>query len=170
MVSKGITNGYQFTFTPQTALKDGNHTITINASDNDGNAATTVSSTFTIDTVPPTLTISSPAAGLITNKSALTVTGKTNDATSSPITLTMTLNGTSLGSVAVETDGSFSKAITLAEGTNSIVVTAKDGAGQTTSITLSVKLDTTVPVLKGITLTPNPVSTSASVAITVEVS
>ena len=170
MVSKGITNGYQFTFTPQTALKDGNHTITINASDNDGNAATTVSSTFTIDTVPPTLTISSPQTGLITNKSALTVTGKTNDATSSPITLTMTLNGTSLGSVAVETDGSFSKAVTLAEGTNSIVVTAKDGAGQTTSITLSVKLDTTVPVLKGITLTPNPVSTSASVAITVEVS
>lgn len=50
------------------------------------------------------------------------------------------------------------------------MVTAKDGAGQTTSITLSVKLDTTVPVLKGITLAPNPVSTSASVAITVEVS
>ncbi len=38
MVSKGITNGYQFTFTPQTALKDGSHTITITASDNDGNA------------------------------------------------------------------------------------------------------------------------------------
>ena len=71
MVSKGITNGYQFTFTPQTALKDGSHTITINASDNDGNAAAAVSSTFTIDTVPPTLTISSPAAGLITNKAAL---------------------------------------------------------------------------------------------------
>ena len=80
MVSKGITNGYQFTFTPQTALKDGSHTITINASDNDGNAAAAVSSTFTIDTVPPTLTISSPAAGLITNKAALNVTGKTNDA------------------------------------------------------------------------------------------
>lgn len=170
MKSTGITNGYQFVFTPQSTLKDGNHTITITASDNDGNAASTVTSTFTIDTVPPTLTISSPAAGLITNKSALTVTGKTNDVTSSPITLTMTLNGTSLGSVAVETDGSFSKAVTLAEGTNSIVVTSKDGSGQTTSITLSVKLDTTVPVLKGITLTPNPVSTSASVAITVEVS
>ena len=42
MVSKGITNGYQFTFTPQSALKDGSHSITINASDNDGNAATAV--------------------------------------------------------------------------------------------------------------------------------
>ena len=170
MTSTGITNGYQFVFTPQSVLKDGSHSITISASDNDGNAATEVVSTFTIDTVPPTLTISSPTAGLITNKAALTVTGKTNDATSSPITLTMTLNGTSLGAVEVGTDGSFSKAITLAEGTNSLVVTAKDGAGQTTSITLSVKLDTTVPELKGITLAPNPVSTSASVAITVEVS
>lgn len=170
MTSTGITNGYQFVFTPQSVLKDGNHTITISASDNDGNAAAEVISTFTIDTVPPTLTISSPTAGLITNKAALTVAGKTNDATSSPITLTMTLNGTSLGVVGVGTDGSFTKAVTLAEGTNSLVVTAKDGAGQTTSITLSVKLDTTVPKVKGITLAPNPVSTSASVAITVEVS
>lgn len=41
---------------------------------------------------------------------------------------------------------------------------------ETTSITLSVKLDTTVPVLSGITLAPNPANASASVAITVEVS
>lgn len=170
MVSKGITNGYQFTFTPQSALKDGSHSITINASDNDGNAATAVSSTYTIDTVPPTLTVSSPSAGLITNKAALTIKGVTNDATSSPITLTVTLNGTSLGTVSVGSDGSFSKDVTLVEGTNSIVVTAKDGAGQTSSITLSVKLDTTVPQLNSIVLTPNPANTSASVAITVEVS
>lgn len=170
MVSKGITNGYQFTFTPQSALKDGSHSITINASDNDGNAATAVSSTYTIDTVPPMLTVSSPSAGLITNKAALTIKGVTNDATSSPITLTVTLNGTSLGTVSVGSDGSFSKDVTLVEGTNSIVVTAKDGAGQTSSITLSVKLDTTVPQLNSIVLTPNPANTSASVAITVEVS
>lgn len=170
MVSTGITNGYQFTFTPQTALKDGSHTITISAADNDGNSATTVSSTFTIDTVPPTLTVSSPQTGLITNKSEITVTGKTNDATSSPITLTITLNGTSLGDITVNSDGSFSKAVTLVEGTNNIVVTAKDGAGQTSSITLSVKLDTTVPKLNSIVLSPNPANISASVAITVEVS
>ena len=170
MVSTGITNGYQFTFTPQTALKDGSHTITISAADNDGNSATTVSSTFTIDTVPPTLTVSSPQTGLITNKSEITVTGKTNDATSSPITLTITLNGTSLGAITVNSDGSFSKAVTLVEGTNNIVVTAKDGAGQTSSITLSVKLDTTVPKLNSIVLSPNPANISASVAITVEVS
>lgn len=170
MVSTGITNGYQFVYTPQTALKDGSHTITINASDNDGNAATAVTAAYTIDTVPPTLTISSPQTGTATNKAALTITGKTNDATSSPITVTVKLNGVDQGTVEVEADGTFSKAVTLVEGTNSIVVMAKDGAGQTTSITLSVKLDTTVPVLTGITLAPNPANASASVAITVEVS
>ena len=167
MVSTGITNGYQFVYTP---LKEASHTITINASDNDGNAATAVTATYTIDTVPPTLTISSPQTGTATNKAALTITGKTNDATSSPITVSIKLNGVDQGNVEVGADGTFSKAVTLVEGTNSIVVTAKDGAGQTTSITLSVKLDTTVPVLTGITLAPNPANASASVAITVEVS
>lgn len=170
MVSTGITNGYQFVFTPKTALKDGRHTITINASDNDGNAATAVTATYTIDTVPPTLTISSPQTGTATNKAALTITGQTNDATSSPIDVSVKLNGTDQGTVEVGSDGTFNKAVILTEGTNSIVVTAKDGAGQTTSITLSVKLDTTVPVLTGITLAPNPANASASVAITVEVS
>lgn len=170
MAVTGITNGYQFVYTPQAAMKDGAHTISIAASDNDGNAATTVSGSYTIDTVPPTLTISAPQTGAITNKADVTVTGKTNDATSSPITVTIKLNGKDQGTVTVGSDGSFSKALTLTEGTNSIVVTAKDGAGQTSTITMSVKLDTTVPKLSSVTLTPNPVNASASVAITIEVS
>lgn len=170
MVSAAITNGYRFTYTPQTAMTDGKHTITLNASDNDGNAAATVTSTFTVDTVPPSLTISSPVQNLITNKAALTIAGITNDDSSSPITLTIVLNGTDQGTVEVGSDGSFTKAVTLVEGTNSIVVKAKDGAGQTSSITLSVKLDTTVPKISGISLSPNPADASSSVAIIVEVS
>ena len=170
MEKKEIANGYQFTYTPQTILKDGSHSITIDVSDNDGNAAAAVSCSFTVDTVPPALTVSYPQEGLITNKAALTLTGKTNDESSSPITLTVMLNGMSAGTAPVGTDGSFSKVVTLSEGVNSIAVTAKDGAGQTSSIMLSVKLDTTVPKMNGITLAPNPADTSASVAITVEVS
>lgn len=169
MVSTGITNGYQFVYTPQSTLSDGKHTITINASDNDGNAATSVSASFTIDTVPPVLTISSPTTGKITNQASLTVKGTTNDATSSPTEVTILLNGEDVGDVTVASDGSFSKEITLSEGTNSIVVKATDYAGQSTSITLSVKLDTSVPTLKSVSMSPNPANTSASVAITLEV-
>ena len=170
MASVGITNGYEFTFTPQTTLADGNHSITINASDNDGNAATAVSATFKVDTVPPELSITSPQTGLITNKASVTVSGKSNDATSSPVTVTIKLNGVSQGAVTVASDGTFSKALTLAEGSNSIVVTSTDSAGKSTSITLTVKLDTSVPKISSIILSPNPANTSAGVAITVEVS
>lgn len=57
-----ITNGYSCTFVPGTALTDGSHTVTVAATDNDGNTKTTT---------------------------AVTVTGTTNDATSSPVTLTI---------------------------------------------------------------------------------
>lgn len=169
MTYSAITNGYQFVFTPRSALADGKHTITINASDNDGNAAKAVSANFTIDTVPPTLTISNPTSGKITNNPALTIEGVTNDSTSSPVEVTVLLNGSDVGDVTVGSDGSFSKAVTLAEGTNSIVVTSTDYAGQSTSITLSVKLDTSVPTIKSISMSPNPANASASIAITLEV-
>ena len=85
-----VTGGYECTYTPTTALADGSHTIKIDASDFDGNAATQKTVTFKIDTVPPTLSITAPADKLVTNKTAVTVTGTTNDATSSPVTVTDT--------------------------------------------------------------------------------
>ena len=109
-----ITGGYQCTYTPTAALSDGSHTIKIDAADNDGNAATQKSVTFKIDTVPPTLNVTAPAAGLITNKAACNVTGTTNDITSSPVTVTVKLNSGSAEAVSVGADGSFSKALTLA--------------------------------------------------------
>ena len=164
-----ITNGYTVTATPSAALADGSHTVTVNVKDNDGNAAAQKTSTFKVDTVPPTLNVSAPSNGLITNQAAQTVTGTTNDATSSPVTVTITLNGTSQGTVSVGTNGSFSKAITLAEGVNTIVVTARDAAGKTSSVTRSVTLDTTVPKIVSASISPNPANTGASVVISVVV-
>lgn len=162
-----ITNGYSVTYTPASALSDGAHTVAINASDNDGNAATAKTTTFTVDTVPPTLNITAPAEGLITATSSLTVKGSTNDATSSPVTITITLNGADQGSVTVGSDGSFSKAITLAEGDNTIVITATDSAGKVSSVTRTVTLDTSVPKVVSAAITPNPVDAGATMIISV---
>lgn len=164
-----ITNGYTVTATPSTALADGSHTITVDVKDNDGNAAVQKTSTFKLDTVPPTLNISAPSAGLITNTAAQTVTGTTNDATSSPVTVTISLNGTSQGAVSVGTNGSFSKAVTLVEGANTIIITATDAAGKVSTVTRSVTLDTTVPKIVSATISPNPANTGASVVISVVV-
>ena len=66
-------------------------------------------------------------------------------------------------------NGSWTKQVTLAEGTNTIVVTATDAAGQVTSITRTVKLDTSVPTIKSATIVPNPVDAGATMVITVEI-
>lgn len=164
-----ITNGYSVTYTPAAALSDGSHTVTIAVSDHDGNAAVEQSTTYKLDTVPPTLNVTSPTDNLVTATAALTVAGTTNDATSSPVTIAVKLNGTDQGAVTVASNGSFSKQVTLAEGTNTIVVTSTDAAGQVTSITRTVKLDTTVPTIKSATITPNPADAGATMVITVEI-
>lgn len=164
-----ITNGYSVTYTPSAALSDGSHTVTINCKDHDGNAAAEKSTTYTVDTVPPTLNVTSPADGLITAASSVTVAGTTNDATSSPVVITISLNGTDQGTVPVGTGGTFSKVVTLKEGSNTIIVKAKDAAGKESSVTRAVTLDTSVPKIKAATITPNPVDTGKTMVISVTI-
>ena len=164
-----VTNGYSFTYTPASPMKDGPHTVTVDASDNDGNAAEQKSTTFTVDTVAPSLNVTSPTDGLITNNASITVTGTTNDATSSPVTVTVQLNSQDQGAVTVESSGSFSKAITLANGANVIVVTSTDQAGKSTSVTINVTLDTSVPQIVSATITPNPVDAGETMVISVQI-
>lgn len=164
-----ISNGYSVTYTPSAALSDGSHTVTINCKDHDGNAAAEKSTTYTVDTVPPTLNVTSPADGLITAASSVTVAGTTNDATSSPVVITISLNGTDQGTVNVGTGGTFSKVITLKEGSNTIIVKAKDAAGKESSVTRTVTLDTSVPKIKAATITPNPVDTGKTMVISVTI-
>lgn len=159
-----VTGGYECSYTPTTALGDGSHTIKIDATDNDGNAATTKSLTFKVDTVPPTLNLTSPANNLVTNNKTLTVSGTTNDATSSPVTVKV--NGTA---VTVGTNGAFSTTVTLTEGTNTITVVATDTAGKSSTVTRTVTLDTKAPTIKSVTLTPNPADAGKTFVITVEV-
>lgn len=169
MTCTAVTNGYDCTYVCQSALAEGAHTITIDIQDNDGNVASETSTTFTVDTVPPTLNISAPADGLITNNASLTVSGTTNDTTSSPVTVTIKLNGTDQGAVTVAS-GSFSKALTLAVGSNTIVIRSTDSAGKYSEITRTVTLDTTPPAISAVTLTPNPVNSGATFTISVTVS
>ena len=164
-----VTGGYECTYTPTAALADGSHTIKIDASDFDGNAAGQKSVTFKVDTVPPTLSITAPADKLITNKTAITVKGTTNDKISSPVTVTVKLNSGAATAVTVESDGSFSKDLTLVVGTNTITVVARDAAGKSTTVTRTVTVDQTAPVIKSITINPNPVDCGTTYIISVEV-
>lgn len=174
IITTGITKtqsgkNYTCSYTPTTALSDETHTIKVSASDYDGNVATQKSVTFTVDTVPPELSVSAPVDNLVTNQSSLVVKGTTNDVTSSPVTLTIKLNGGTEQTVEVGSDGSFTKTLTLVTGENTIVITAKDGAGKTSTVTKKVVLDQTAPVIQSVTISPNPVNAGATYTISVEV-
>lgn len=169
IVKSKVSGGYECTFVPDTALNDGQHTIRVDASDFDGNAATQKSVAFKVDTVPPTLNITSPAEGMITNSASVTVSGKTNDATSSPVKVTIKLNSGNAENVSVEDSGTFSKVVTLSPGRNTITIVATDSAGKSTTIVRNVTLDTGAPVIHGVTITPNPVDSGKTFVISVEV-
>lgn len=169
IVKSNVSGGYECTYIPDVALNDGQHTIKVDVSDFDGNAATQKSVTFKVDTVPPTLSITSPTEGFVTNQSTVTVSGKTNDVTSSPVKVTVKLNSGNAENVQVAENGEFSKVLTLASGKNTITVVATDSAGKQTTITRTVTLNTSAPVITSITLTPNPVDAGKTFIISVSV-
>ena len=162
-----ISGGYRCTYTA--TLADGSHTIKINAKDNDGNAATQKTVAFTVDTVPPTLNVPTPANNLITNKQAGTVSGTTNDATSAPVTVQIKLNGTDQGAVSVAANGTFSKSVTYKKGANTIYVKATDKAGKYSELTINVTYDPDAPVVHLVKFTPNPVVAGQPFTIEAEI-
>lgn len=171
IVLTAVQGGYNGTYTPPSALRDGVHNVTINVSDNDGNAATAKSISFTVDTVPPSLTVTNPSASATyTNNSSLTVTGTTVDATSGPIKLDITVGSTVHSNVTVNSNGSFSKVVTLLNGSNVIKIKATDKAGKYTEITRTVILDTVAPTINKVIITPNPVNVNQSYKIEIEAS
>lgn len=164
ITTTAITKGFNCSYKIPTSLSNGAHFFSLKVSDHDGNAATEVVTSFTVDTVPPALTITSPADGLITNKESLTVSGTTNDVTSTPVTVTV--NG---APVTVQSNGSFTTTVTLKSGSNTITVVATDAAGLKTTITRTVTLDTGAPVFQEISIVPNPVDAGKTYVISVKV-
>ncbi len=156
-------NTYTCSYVPSTALSDGTHTVKFECYDNDGNIATKTIS-LTVDTVAPTLNVSSPVNALKTNTATVTVAGTTNDITSSPVTLTV--NGKA---VTVNLNGSFSTTVSLSLGTNTITIVAKDGAGKTTTVTRTVYYNNVAPTINSISLVPNPVDAGKTFVISVKV-
>lgn len=156
--------GYSCTYTPSMAIPDGTCTVLFDASDHDGNVAVQKSVTFTVDTVAPTLNVTSPEDNMRTNEDTVTVTGTTNDSTSSPVTVTINDEP-----VEVEYNGSFTKQVTLHEGDNTITIIATDSAGKSTTVVRHVILDTGVPVFQSVEIVPNPVDAGQTYIITVVV-
>lgn len=163
-----VTNGYNVTCIPST-LTDGSHSVQITVEDNDGNSAASSTINFITDTIAPTLSVTNPSSnGSYVSNAALTITGSTSDSTSGVPTIKITLNGADQGSVTVS-NGTFSKGVTLVNGANTIVVTATDKAGRVTTVTRTITLDSSSPVIASVVINPNPVGIGESYVVTIEV-
>jgi RHS repeat-associated protein len=118
-----------------TPFPEGPEAVTATVKDYAGNTSQPATVAFTIDTLPPTVTISSPANGSLTNQRQLTVAGSVSE----PATLTLN------GAPVVASNLAFAQSITFQEGPNPIVVTATDRAGNQGQASIQVTLDTIPP-------------------------
>ncbi|TLM65893.1 MAG: DUF1566 domain-containing protein [Deltaproteobacteria bacterium] len=114
---------------------------------------------YSADRTPPGLIISTLAHNARTRRNTLNVSGRVSDAGGID---SLTVNG----EVIAVVDGVFSDLVHLVNGSNSLTVTARDQAGNRTTRTRTVVLDSTAP---GITLDA-PADNSATVQSTVTVS
>src|SRR6266568_6041065 len=126
-------------FTGSVSLAEGSNILAVTATDA-ANNATSQPRTVILDTHAPVLAVTAPANGLITNRTPVTVSGSVTDAT----VVTITVNGTP---VTVGPDGHFSGSVPLTEGSNTLTTVATDAAGNATTNTRAVTLDTHPPVL-----------------------
>ncbi|HDV8341792.1 Ig-like domain-containing protein [Enterobacter hormaechei] len=132
-------------------LANGEHTLTVNVSDNAGNGSS-ITADFTVDTAAPVVTINTVAGDDILNTSeqgqAQIISGQANGAAEGDV-VTVTVGGKTFTGV-VQADGTWSVGVpasvigALGEGSHSISVAVTDAAGNTGSAT------------HGITLSGNP--------------
>lgn len=120
---------YTITFAGQ-ALSEGPHTVTAAISDYDGNE-TTASAAYTVDTVPPVLSVVAPDLHRVVDDSEVEISGYASDATSGVASVMV-------GGVSVELDqfGGFSRTVPLDVGENNISIVVTDQAGHSTTKTV----------------------------------
>lgn len=162
--NSSIEDGYQFTYTPSEPLDDGEHTITVNASDNDGNADDPETLTFNVLATAPNLSVNAPTNNVWTNNTTVQYSG-TTDAD----TLTVRVGSGQAQNIPIS-GGSFSGSVTLSDqGANTLTFLATSAAGVTTEVVRTVNLDTNPPVITNVSITPNPVDAGSTYVLAVEI-
>lgn len=142
---------------------DGNYPIQLTATDKAGNQGTADFS-FNVDNTPPTVTgIITPNLVKLGDSTILTVSSSTDTAR-----VTANINGMSFNLIK-QADGSWKLDYTvpsLPDGSQSVILTAFDNAGNQGTVTLTFTVDNTLPTLTG-TLNPEQVVAGGEIKINV---
>ncbi|WP_041973793.1 chitobiase/beta-hexosaminidase C-terminal domain-containing protein [Geobacter sp. OR-1] len=116
-----------------------NTTLKFIAYDVAGNTSGVQTVQYVIDTTPPVLSVSAPAAGVWTKVATVTLRGKTTDGTQIK---RFTVNG---NNVPLAYDGTFAQPLTLTTGLNQITTVAVDDADNQTTDSRLIGLDQQAP-------------------------
>ncbi len=135
-------------------------TLRFMASDSVGNRGEFKPEVYVIDTIPPSLTVSTLSDGSYTNHQVLNIAGTATD--SSGIA-SLTING---ANVAQNPDGSFSYALVLQQGGNAVAVVATDLVGHCSTDNRTINLDTSSPLLTVETPSDNAKTATALMNVT----
>ncbi len=128
-------------------LVAGTNVITVTAKDAAGNAGTaTLNVTYSLDTVAPTVTITTPTSRgtYSTSASSLSLGGTATDNVG---VTQVTWSNNRGGSGAATGTTAWSAAVALQSGSNVITVTAKDAAANSSTATLTVTCDPSAPTV-----------------------
>ncbi|HEX9803754.1 MAG TPA: Ig-like domain-containing protein, partial [Gammaproteobacteria bacterium] len=118
-------------------LPEGFVTLATQVSDYAGNASEQLSVAFTVDTVPPVITVTAPENDFYTNQADLAISGTVNESA------TLAVDGSA---VALGLQHDFTHPVTLSEGINTFAIDATDLAGNSATVTIAGTLDTVPPL------------------------
>jgi hypothetical protein len=136
-ITAGCTAGPAAATCASPALAAGSHSLAASIRDQAGNAAA-ASLTFQVAAQLPAVAITSPADGSYSKVASIQVVGTVNSVVTS-----VTVGGQPV----TPSQGGFTAAVTLAQGTNVLAAVATDAAGNQASATAAVTLDTTPPIV-----------------------
>ncbi|MEW6018382.1 MAG: NosD domain-containing protein [Pseudomonadota bacterium] len=143
-------------------LADGNHTITVNASDNMGNTGS-ASGSFGVDTTGPVINNIQPAA---VNTSSATLSAYVSDAVSGvdSASLDVYVEGASVSGCALAGTTASCSVYGLSDGSHAVRVSASDLAGNSATANAYLTVDATAPSITNLLPTGTVNKTSAVIS------
>jgi Bacterial Ig-like domain/Bacterial Ig domain len=155
-------------------LSDGPNSITVQITNLAGTTATS-SSTFTVDTIPPTIVFQAPPAQTNSNTPIVTVAYSDSGSGVNPYSLKLTLDGADVSSLiapgATSATGVLQVSPPLTDGTHQMSATVADRAGNVSQpATLSFVVDTKPPVLTFLSPANNSFINNPTPSITLQYS
>ena len=128
-----------------TALADGNYSVQVTAADTAGNSSVTATGSLTVDTVNPTVTVTS----LVTNHNEPTLAGTVHDASPSSgiASVTIVVGGQTLTATVTASTWSVAIPTALADGLYTVTATATDNATNSAGGSGSLTIDTVDPTV-----------------------